>query len=245
MSTNPDAFFITDPPPPYCGPDGGGMAVATPTGTLQCPSDKNREGCPCPEQGMTAKCWPGRRANRNHGICQDGDTICNDSHEFGLRWGPCEGYVLPVEGALSGPEACGCFSSGKWKLTNLSPCIFHGDMTYLYSSVLGPNNTLQCGGPFTNSDIPPPPEEDWTESTLDVDCEGQGLATGGFNRGGSGVDGARQLRMRGAGLGGDGDVGAVGGGAERDGEAYAARGAGNEQSLAGEGIGHLARRRRI
>jgi hypothetical protein len=172
-STSPDAFFINDPPPPYCGPDGGGMAVETPTGTLQCPSDKNREGCPCPEAGKTAACWPGKRANRNHGICRDGTTTCKDSHEFGLRWGPCEGYILPVEGALSGPEACGCFSRGKWSLTNLSPCIFHGDMTYLYSSVLGPNNTLDCGGPFLNSDVPPAPEEDWSESTLNVDCAGQ------------------------------------------------------------------------
>ncbi len=172
-STNPDAFFFMDLPPPYCGPDGGGTAVETPMGTLQCPSDKNREGCPCPEQGMAAKCWPGKRANRNHGICVDGDTVCKDSQEFGLRWGPCDGYILPVEGALSGPEACGCFSSGKWKLTNLSPCIFHGEATYLYSAVLGPNNTLKCGGPFGNRDIPPAPTEDWTESTLQVDCAGQ------------------------------------------------------------------------
>jgi hypothetical protein len=81
--------------------------------------------------------------------------------------------VLPVADALSGPEACGCFSKGKWSLTNLSPCIFRGDQTYLYSSVLGPMKNLMCGGPFANDEIPPAPEEDWTESTLNVDCEGQ------------------------------------------------------------------------
>jgi hypothetical protein len=171
-STSPDAFFINDPPPPYCGPDAG-TAVETPTGTIQCPSDKNREGCPCPEADMKAACWPGKRANRNHGICKDGETVCRNTPEFGLRWGACEGYVLPVKDALSGPEACGCFSNGKWALTNLSPCIFRGDKTYLYASVLGPQNQLMCGGPFANSDIPPAPEEDWTESTLDVDCAGQ------------------------------------------------------------------------
>lgn len=169
-TTNPDAFFITDPPPPYCGPDDMHM-VEPPSGTLACPSDKNREGCPCPEAGMEAPCWPGKRINREHGICQDGRTRCTDTVEFGLRWTACEGYVLPVEGATTGPEACDCFSSGKWKLSNLSPCIFRGTDTWLYSSKLNDDGTLNCGS--VPSEPPPVPDGAWSTSTLNVDCAGQ------------------------------------------------------------------------
>ena len=73
-----------------------------PTGTPQCPDDKNREGVLAPRLGMSAPCWPGKRVNRSHGICRDGTTHCNDTTEFGLRWGSCEGYVLPLDGALAG-----------------------------------------------------------------------------------------------------------------------------------------------
>ncbi len=45
------------------------------------------------------------------------------------------------------------------------------------------------------------------------------------------MNGARQLRMRPVGLGGNGDIGAVARGAQRDGLADAARGAGDEQGL--------------
>ena len=48
------------------------------------------------------------------------------------------------------------------------------------------------------------------------------------------VDRPRQLRMRLDGLGGDDDVGAVARGAQRDGLADAAAGAGDEEGLAGE-----------
>lgn len=167
-----DAFFINDPPPPYCGP-AGNMPAEIPTGTLQCPSDKNREGCPCPEVGATAPCWPGQRLNRDHGICHDGTAVCQNAGEFGLRWSACDGYVLPTEGALSGPEACGCFSKGSWSLTNLSPCIFRGNQTYLYSSYLDGSGAIQCGGPFGPNDAPPAPSVDWTQSSLNVDCAGQ------------------------------------------------------------------------
>ncbi len=169
-TTNPDAFFINDPPPPYCGPDPDMNMVETPTGTIACPSDKNREGCPCPEDGMQAPCWPGKRLNREHGICQDGMTTCIDTTEFGNRWGACEGYVLPVEGVASGPEACGCFSSGTWRLNNLSPCIFRGANTWLYSSILTADNTLDCG---SVSEPPPVPTQVWSTSALNVDCAGQ------------------------------------------------------------------------
>ena len=165
-----DAFFINDPPPPYCGPDGGMSSAGNPGGTPDCPGDKNREGCPCPEEGLEADCWPGKRANRNHGICKDGRTTCRQSDEFGLRWGPCEGYVLPQEGALAGPAACGCFSSGTWTLSNLSPCIYPGGR-YLYSSTLDSDGSIDCG--VNVPDPPPVPDEDWSTASLNVDCAGQ------------------------------------------------------------------------
>jgi len=169
-TTSPDAFFVNDPPPPYCGPDDMHM-VETPTGSLACPSDKNREGCSCPEAGMEAACWPGKRLNREHGICQDGVTRCTDTVEFGLRWGACEGYVLPTEDATTGPEACRCFSSGMWKLSNLSPCIYRGTDTWLYSSKLNADGTLNCGSVPTEP--PAMLEGIWSTSTLNVDCAGQ------------------------------------------------------------------------
>jgi hypothetical protein len=119
-----------------------------------------------------AACWPGKRINRMHGICVDGTTTCTATQEFGLLWGPCNDYELPVEGALVGPDACRCFSAGTWKLSNLSPCIYDGEKGfYLYSSTLGPNNEIQCGSNVP--DPPPEPEEDWGTSALNVDCAGQ------------------------------------------------------------------------
>jgi len=171
-SPTADAFFLNDPPPMYCGPDGG-TPQAPVEGTLACPSDKNREGCPCPEAGMQAPCWPGLRVHRNQGICEDGTTVCQAVPEFGLRWGECEGYVLPEEGASAGPEACGCFSSGTWAIDNIAPCIFEAGSgnVYLYSSKLKSNGGLDCG---SNVPEPPPaPDADWSESTLNIDCAGQ------------------------------------------------------------------------
>ena len=65
-----------------------------------------------------------------------------------------------------------------------------------------------------------------------VDDEGQGAAAGLLDLLGRGVDRAFELGMRRLGLGGDGDVGAVARGAERDRKPDAARGAGDEQCLA-------------
>ena len=62
-----------------------------------------------------------------------------------------------------------------------------------------------------------------------VDRERQRLAAGFFDLRRGGVDGAFELGMRLDRLGGDGDIGAVGGGLERDGEPDAARGAGDEK----------------
>ncbi|KAG1605898.1 hypothetical protein G6F45_014101 [Rhizopus arrhizus] len=62
--------------------------------------------------------------------------------------------------------------------------------------------------------------------------KGQALATGRRNRLGRAVDGARQLRVRYRRLGGDGHVGAVTRGAQRDGQAEAARATGDEKRFA-------------
>ncbi len=171
-SVAPDAFFINDPQPPVCGPDGMPQEAPPPGGTASCPDDKNREGCPCPTAGMTAACWPGKRINRNHGICKDGMTTCSASDEFGLRWGPCQGYSLPAADALAGPDACRCFSAGRWAIANLVPCISQGSAgTFLYSSFPTAEDPVGCG---SNPASPPAlPAGNWSKSTLNVDCTGQ------------------------------------------------------------------------
>jgi hypothetical protein len=168
-----DAFFVNDPEPPMCGQDGKQQAAPPVTGTPECPSDKNREGCPCTKDGMTASCWPGKRLNRSHGICKDGTTTCKSSVEFGLRWGPCVGYTLPQPDAAVGPDACRCFSTGTWKVDNLGPCIVGSGSTgtYLYSGKLLADGSLDCG---TNVGTPPAvPDGTWSADTLTIDCAGQ------------------------------------------------------------------------
>jgi hypothetical protein len=169
-----DAFFATDPPPKYCVVDGG-TVPPTPGGTPECPSDKNREGCPCPTVGQTAPCWPGLRADRDLGQCKDGTTTCITINE-GLEqvWGTCVGYVLPSPGATSGAAACKCFSSGQWNLTDLSPCFisYSGGQTYAVSSYLV-DGGVNCPNV---SDTPPPtpqPGVPWSTDTLKVDCAGR------------------------------------------------------------------------
>ena len=170
-SLAPDAFFINDPQPPVCGPDGEPREAPMPGGTASCPDDKIREGCPCPASGMTAACWPGKRVNREHGICKDGTTTCNDTEEFGLRWGPCAGYVLPAADAVAGPQACRCFSAGRWAIANLVPCISQGAAgTFLYSSYPTAEDPVGCNNP---SNPPALPAGNWSKSTLTVDCTGQ------------------------------------------------------------------------
>ena len=102
-TTDPDAFWALDPPPPTCV---GGASPPSPTGTPECPGDKNRQGCACFNPGATAPCWPGLRKNRNRGQCRDGTAVCETSGEVGANWGGCNGFVLPQPGATSGPEAC-------------------------------------------------------------------------------------------------------------------------------------------
>jgi hypothetical protein len=171
-SLSPDAFFIDDPEPPYCGEDGKMRQPAPIGGTRACPEDKNREGCPCTTPGQQALCWPGQRLNRNHGVCRDGMTTCQVGFEFGHTWGRCEGYVLPVEEAMEGPNACRCFSSGLWSIANLVPCIAQDvdEKYYVYSSHEGADGYVCEGLTMTP---PPVPAADWTSSTLKVDCGGR------------------------------------------------------------------------
>jgi hypothetical protein len=168
---DPDAFWAQDPPPAWCGPDGGTAPV--PGGTPDCPDDKNRQGCPCSPQGTQAACWPGLRANRNLGQCKDGTTTCISNDEFGLVWGPCEGYVLPDPGATKGKAACKCFSGGQWKIDNLSPCFASWDnyaTYYAVSTVLSGGNA-QC--PSIPSTPPPTkPTQIWSPNTIQTDCAG-------------------------------------------------------------------------
>jgi hypothetical protein len=168
-----DAFFAMDPPLMFCPADAGDYDGAVPGGTPQCPSDKNREGCPCPTPGVTAACWPGLRANRNLGQCKDGTTTCIEQGEnTEAVWGPCMGYVLPSPGATTGAAACKCFSSGQWDIMNLSPC-FITDSTgadWALSSTLT-SGMVNC--PMESSNGPyPAPSADWSSDTLKVDCAG-------------------------------------------------------------------------
>jgi hypothetical protein len=167
-------IWANDPPPQWCGPDGGGTPPTPPGGTPECPDDKNREGCPCDKSkiGQTAPCWPGLRANRNLGICKDGTTTCVSKGEgLTAQWGACTGYVLPQPGAKKGKEACKCFSQGQWKIENLSPCFFtwNGTTTYALSTIQN-GNTADC--PNVTSAPPPKPAQIWSKDTLTVDCAG-------------------------------------------------------------------------
>lgn len=178
-SPNPDAFWEEDPPPMVCREDGTrGTPADVPGGTPECPDDKNREGCECPLEmvGQTAPCWPGLRVNRNRGICTDGVTTCERLGEFVTQWSACEGAVLPVEGVELGPESCGCFSRGKWELTNTSPCfITYPDGSLHAVSTFETANGVSCPTEIDASSPPPKPEPGkvFSQNTLTVDCEGQ------------------------------------------------------------------------
>lgn len=52
------------------------------------------EGCSCPSQGAEAACWTGPANLRRVDMCREGKATCVKNGEF-LRWGPCEGQVLP------------------------------------------------------------------------------------------------------------------------------------------------------
>jgi hypothetical protein len=164
-----DAFWAGDPPPASCGDSG--VTPPLPGGTPDCPDDKNREGCPCPTEGVSAACWPGLRKNRNHGICKDGTTTCV-RHEADLTWGPCSGYVLPTDPTGTGKAACTCFSGGTWAIANLSPCFIGSGSTYTGAVSTLPNyDGSGVAHPACTSDGSEP-SVDWSTTTLKVDCAG-------------------------------------------------------------------------
>jgi hypothetical protein len=169
-----DAFWAQDPPPKYCALDGGPPPMV-PGGTPDCPDDKNREGCPCPTEGMMAPCWPGLRVNRNLGDCHDGMTTCVAAGELSLAWGPCMGYVLPVPGATDGKAACKCFSGGRWALDDLTPCIFStqggtlGDVGAT-SATEDMTKMVSCMAQMAQPLVQP--AGPWSQDTVTADCEG-------------------------------------------------------------------------
>ncbi|MBI5480293.1 MAG: hypothetical protein HY906_15620 [Deltaproteobacteria bacterium] len=173
---DPDAFWAQDPPPEWCGPDGGATPPQPPGGTPDCPDDKNRQGCPCSPQGTQAPCWPGLRANRNLGNCKDGTTTCISNDEFGLVWGPCAGYVLPDPTATKGKAACKCFSGGQWKIDNLSPCFVSWDSYatyYAVSTYIDGAGKAQCPSNIPSAPpLTPQPGKTWSTDTIQVDCAG-------------------------------------------------------------------------
>lgn len=180
---DPGSFWAQDPPPRWCGPDSGAPIPPTPGGTVECPTDKNRAGCPCTKVGETAPCWPGLRVNRNLGICRDGTTTCNLKNEFETTWGPCVGYVPPDPSAKKGKAACKCFSAGEWAIKNVSPCLYTytasgGAKTqFLASTHLAATDgglSAACPTYSPSGPMPPtaPPSEPFSSNTLKVDCQG-------------------------------------------------------------------------
>jgi len=73
----------------------------------------------------------------------------------------------------------------------------------------------------------------------DVTSQRQRLAAGAFDLLGGPIDGAGQARIGGHRLGGDGDIGAVGCGLQRNGQPDAPAGAGDKKRLSGQGHGCL------
>lgn len=168
---DPDAFWENDPPPQWCG-KGKAPAEATPGGTPECPSDKNKEGCPCPELGAEAPCWPGLRKHRGLGICKDGVTRCEAMGEIDRAWGACRGAVKPKKNAsqTSGKEACTCFSKGTWAIENIVPCILEfSPGTFAALSTVGG----ECPTGLVAGQLPKKPTTgSWSKDSLTADCAG-------------------------------------------------------------------------
>jgi len=159
----------SDPQPTICLQDGGMEQVdAAVYGSIQCPSDKNLPGCPCPMQGMTAPCWTGKRAERHVGMCKDGMTTCSGS-ELNNTWGPCMGEVLPDPSADAGSAACKCFSTGQWAIANVEPCIFFTDQSETQATgAVSTTNTMPPACPMSMMH-----QGDWSTDTIKTDCAGE------------------------------------------------------------------------
>ncbi|NOY93890.1 MAG: hypothetical protein GXP55_22130 [Deltaproteobacteria bacterium] len=174
-STSPS--FGDDPPPAQCLEDGGmGVPLTPPGGTLDCPDDNHKQGCPCEPVGTMASCWPGRRVNRDRGWCVDGTTRCEASPDGSGRWSACAGALLPDPTMGLGPAACQCFSAGSWVVdsTNICFALYPGSGAYGVSSYLS-GGTPRCPAQAPSSSPPPTPQPgtDWSTNRLTVDCEGR------------------------------------------------------------------------
>jgi hypothetical protein len=159
----------SDPQPMMCEPDGAVEQLdAAVYGSIDCPSDKNREGCTCPKAGVMAPCWTGKRADRGVGQCKDGVTTCIMNGETTLTWGPCMGEVLPDPSAEAGAAACKCFSTGQWAIANVEPCIFFDGNNQATGAVstYESGNTPTCPAMLM-------PNGDWSTDNIKVDCAGE------------------------------------------------------------------------
>jgi hypothetical protein len=164
-----DDFWDNDPPPQWCG-KGKPPADQVPGGTPECPDDKNKEGCPCPEVGMEAPCWPGLRKQRHLGICKDGVARCEPKGELDKAWGACKGAVKAKPTATKGADACACFSKGTWALDNIVPCIVE-IATGTYAAVSTVDK--QCPSNLTAGTMPQKPTTgSWSTDSLTADCAG-------------------------------------------------------------------------
>jgi hypothetical protein len=118
--------------------------------------------------------------------CQDGVCVCAPGLELcanscvdlqndANNCGSC-GTVCPAEqSCVSGSCAfvCPCFSTGQWKLDNLSPCFVSdgdGKLVGAVSTVQNPDGTASCppisGLPLTA------PADPFSTNTLSADCPG-------------------------------------------------------------------------
>jgi hypothetical protein len=159
----PVDIYANDPPPPWCGPSGAPVPPK-PTGSLECPDDKNKPGCGCTTPGEKKACWTGLRRQRNLGTCKDGQTQCIRKNELTYVWGECAGQVLPASGATKGKGACGCFSLGQWKLENTSPCfVTYSASVYGVSTVVGSDGKAACPSGLSNSPPPALPSSPWSK----------------------------------------------------------------------------------
>jgi hypothetical protein len=167
-------LYANDPPPPWCGPDGG--APPPIGGTEACPDDKNKPGCGCDNIGDKAPCWTGLRKHRHLGVCKDGVTTCGPRDENANVWGACVGEVLPT--GPTGSAACSCFSIGQWDIDNTTPCLRQDNGTYYtYSTVYdtATHKNTYCGengasGPWSPMGVAP--AGIWSTNRVRTDCAG-------------------------------------------------------------------------
>lgn len=158
--------------PKWCGP-----ADAQPPpigGTDACPSDKNLPGCPCAALDAEAACWTGLRKNRQVGVCHDGRTKCV-AGAAGNVWGACSDEKLPDGNPTNDQAACTCFSTVKWKIDNIAPCIWQdANGYYAYSTWPASNATPGVEGCGLSDHLARDvqPEKAWSTSTLTTDCPG-------------------------------------------------------------------------